>query len=392
MLGDGVAAAALTLWLVVAAKAAGTIRSRSVTARWLLAALAFLALGITVFVPSVQEELATVVPVGQLNQVVARTSIVAAVFCAQTLVRLMAEPTTSWRETRRWAPLAATTALMWVTFLLRPDSVAFGSHPVADARLMIFMLVFLGYVSYAVSSVMSGCWRYSRRTSGAMRAGLRAIALGCAGGLGYVTVKVVAIAAFVTGSPLDPGVESIAAQGLAVLASMLLALGTVVVAARERLADLRVWWDSYRALRLLYGVWVDLVAVVPNVALAAPVGRRRDALRWGDVQLRLYRRLIELRDAWLALRPFMDADAVSILRPIEAGTESATDAQVEAAMLRTAIAARRCGRRPVRQWTSDVGSVSSVDDELAWWSAVAAAWPLAVAMLSCDRAPERTTL
>jgi hypothetical protein len=391
VLGNGVAAAALALWLVVGAKAAGTIRSRSVTARWLLASLAFLALGITVFVPRVQEELAIVVPVGQLNQAVARTSIVGAVFCAQTLVRLMAEPRTSWRDGRQLAPMAATTALMWVMFLLRPNSVPFGSHPVGNVRLTLFMLAFLGYVSYAVNSVMSGCWRYSQRTAGAMRVGLRMIAVGCAGGLGYSAVKASAMLAFAVQSPLDPRWESVAAQSLAVLASLLLAAGTVAVSARERLSDLHAWWDGCWALRYLYVLWADLVAAVPNVALDPPVGRRRDALRWGDVHLRLYRRLIELRDAWLALRPFMDADVLGPLGPDSTGIEPVADAEVEAVMLWTAIRARQDGRLPLRQWISDVASVSSVDDELAWWSAVAAAWPRVVAMTACDRAPERTT-
>ena len=55
MVSKAVASAALLLWLLVVFKFVGTVRSRSAPARWLLATVAFLATGITIFVPSVEQ-------------------------------------------------------------------------------------------------------------------------------------------------------------------------------------------------------------------------------------------------------------------------------------------------------------------------------------------------
>jgi len=88
VVSDAVAAAAAALWLLVGFKFVGTIRSGSAPARWLLATFAFLALGITIFIPAVEQRLTAAAPVEQIKEPLARSAVMAAAFCAQTLLSL----------------------------------------------------------------------------------------------------------------------------------------------------------------------------------------------------------------------------------------------------------------------------------------------------------------
>lgn len=64
------------------------------------------------------------------------------------------------------------------------------------------------------------------------------------------------------------------------------------------------WSRQRRSYRRLEPLWRTLSEAVPQVRLA-------DGDDAGDIGLRLYRRVIEIRDAQLLLEPFADADAVA---------------------------------------------------------------------------------
>ena len=129
-----------------------------------------------------------------------------------------------------------------------------------------------------------------------------------------------------------------------------------------------------RAHRRLYPLWADLVGAVPTVALDPAAGQWQDASRIRDLHLRLYRRLIELRDAWLALRPFMDDDLANAVTPVSGRLDVADRAALEAVMLRAGVAALRAQQPATRRWTADSASGGSMADELGWWLAVARVW------------------
>jgi hypothetical protein len=99
-------------------------------------------------------------------------------------------------------------------------------------------------------------------------------------------------------------------------------------------------WLAYWRLRPL---WSALLQAVPDVEL--PAGQRC----WRGVRWRLLRRVIEIRDAELALRPYWRADvaerAVAAARAATLSPEL-EQAVVEAAVIMDAVSARLRGMPP----------------------------------------------
>ena len=106
------------------------------------------------------------------------------------------------------------------------------------------------------------------------------------------------------------------------------------------------WAERYRACRQLYPLWRDLCRAFPDLALVSPPSAVADALALRDVDLRLVRRMVEIRDGRLALRAYLPAGTVAGVRSAceAAGlTPVATQATVEAASLAVALRQRSQG-------------------------------------------------
>ncbi len=101
-------------------------------------------------------------------------------------------------------------------------------------------------------------------------------------------------------------------------------------------------WTAWYRLRPL---WALLLEAAPDVRLPAQRGTRFSA------SYRLHRRVIEIRDAELALRPYRDSravvDAADAARRAGLGRDE-RDAVIEAVMIVTALNARLAGAEPRR--------------------------------------------
>lgn len=98
------------------------------------------------------------------------------------------------------------------------------------------------------------------------------------------------------------------------LGMMALLAGAVGINARfiSTLGLLPVWWNLLR----LRGLWLDMQQAVPILHIDAK--RPRSIALFFDARLRLYRRLIEIRDGYVCVAPWYsveDADVVVALRP-----------------------------------------------------------------------------
>ncbi|MGI5507206.1 DUF6545 domain-containing protein [Lentzea sp. CA-135723] len=137
------------------------------------------------------------------------------------------------------------------------------------------------------------------------------------------------------------------------LSFLLAALSAVVHAA----FNLVRWARRARGYRLLGPVWTELVAAVPSVVLGDPP-------RWfaGPLELRLYRRAVEIRDAQLEVsgRVSPDVRAFAGTALAEAGVTSAL--ALDACVLRIGLALPDAAH-PAE--TSAWSGSSSLDDELA---------------------------
>jgi hypothetical protein len=101
-----------------------------------------------------------------------------------------------------------------------------------------------------------------------------------------------------------------------------------------RVQSLCTWWRSYVAYRRLYPLWAALYEQIPDIALHAP------STSLTNLNYRLYRRVIEIMDGLLILRPFKDSNLAfhSEKRCVEAGMGGVElRAVVEAAQLRVAL-------------------------------------------------------
>ncbi|MCC9307137.1 hypothetical protein LN042_08490 [Kitasatospora sp. RB6PN24] len=133
------------------------------------------------------------------------------------------------------------------------------------------------------------------------------------------------------------------------------------------------WLRARRRYRALEPLWSALHTAVPGIALA-PSPTRRPPLR--TAEFALYRRIIEIRDGQLALRPYLQPQLPEWLAAVGAGGEP-DGAVLEAAALAAALEARRAGRpggEPAGPGWVPQPVPGTVAAEAAWLLQVAAAF------------------
>jgi hypothetical protein len=190
-------------------------------------------------------------------------------------------------------------------------------------------------------------WRFARRVRVRhIRWGMRAGAAGAAVILVLVLARAAMITSYAAGVQAAGWAAPIAVvQGAAVIA---IVAGTTAPAWFPALAPLgrQAWlWAAYWRLRPL---WAAVRQVIPEVTLPRPPGV------WRNIRYRVDRRVIEIRDAELALRAYASAEVPG--RAEAAARSAGLDhgqavAVAEAAVIAVALAARRGGHPPRRDGT-----------------------------------------
>ncbi|UWZ34101.1 hypothetical protein Drose_22905 [Dactylosporangium roseum] len=133
-----------------------------------------------------------------------------------------------------------------------------------------------------------------RAAPGPLRVGLRLLTAGAVAGLLFMANRVLFQLTNAAGSTLLDGPVAVNVSR-SLLATMLLLF--VAGAAVPALGGLLRWASHYRALHRLRPMWQELTATVPGVVLGDPPGRLAELVAVRSVELRLYRRIIEIRDA-----------------------------------------------------------------------------------------------
>lgn len=285
--------------------------------------------------------------------------------------------------------LAAITALAVLFFISRTPaptgtfSSLYGQQP----SLAAYALVYATFLGFAVGELGWLSWRYSRFIRRRyLRAGLQTITVGCVLALGYVVDKIVSVAQEVIG-PSELGAPAglcpspVSSVGCAM--SVALPAAAVIVAGvtmpmwgpwLELPGRWLVQWRYYRRLRPL---WAALHDVLPEIALASPSAVTGSYSRH-DVGIRLYRRVIEIRDGALLLRdyhdPTLSTAAESAARHAGLSGERLR-ATVEATELAAAIEAKRRNRRASSTASPPPAALEpDVRSEARWLAQVAAAF------------------
>jgi hypothetical protein len=216
------------------------------------------------------------------------------------LTGLMPGPVAERPRLRRWAYalLAAAGVAMAVLFVLVPRSPARGDF-VAEHAGTPLVTAYGALTQFGLSVGLACCLALfhpaaGRAERGTMRVGLRLLTAGAVVGLLFMLNRVAFQVSNAMGSDAlnGPGAES-ATRSLLAAMLLLFAAG----AALPALGGLQRWLAHYLALQRLRPLWAALVTSVPHVVLGDPPGRVADLLTVRGVDLRLYRRIIEIRDA-----------------------------------------------------------------------------------------------
>ncbi|MFL6120062.1 MAB_1171c family putative transporter [Actinophytocola sp.] len=273
------------------------------------------------------------------------------------------------RSPRRYAGLAAALGAAALLFLAVP--------PKADQHTPLYFAVYIWYVGITMVSTCSLCVRYARRTDlPYLRAGLWLLVAGTWSGLAFLAVQSVLLVGERTGA-VDAAAVDAAAGDLELLTQALLLAGVGLPSWGPALGDRVRWFVDYRSYRRLRPLWLALRDVEPGFALLPP---DRAARRWPrDVGLLLYRQVIEIRDAQLALRPYVGADVPANAEDLATRAGLSTEdvqATAEAAAIAAGIAAKTRGSVPAEPG-GVVGTAPggvSLTEEVAWLRRVAHAF------------------
>jgi hypothetical protein len=262
---------------------------------------------------------------------------------------------------RRYAGLVAALLAAAVLFLVFPQQ--------PDEQSPVYFAVYIWYVGITMISVCRLGIRYARRTDlPFLRAGLRIIAAGTLCGLAFLTTQAVLLVAVRDSRPLDA-----AAELLELATEVLFLIGVTVPGWGPALADRFRWLVDYYSYRRLRPLWLALHDVEPEYTL--PVERRLPS----DVGLLLYRQVIEIRDAQLALRQYVDprvtAHAENLAKRAGMPVDDAR-ATVEAAAIASAIAVKTSGREAAEPGpvAGSAPGGASLAEEVAWLRKVARAF------------------
>ncbi|SCD87313.1 hypothetical protein GA0115251_126621 [Streptomyces sp. TverLS-915] len=329
------------------------------------------------YAPSVQNTVESAVPhVARLLSNVA--SVCAASAVLAVIFQLDLEPVEArGRIRRRLLLLAASVAAMTALFA--------AEEALDRPRLRaLYLLVFVSHLGFAAMDFLLQAVRQSqsaRRAS--VRVGLRIAAVGCLFALVYVAYKIVRLVSTAVGVGLVHHTEcsspvsgtcafSVTAPALAVL---LIGVGLTLPAIAYPISHTRrIRWET-RSLAALEPLWHDMTAVMPHIVLDDSAFTDDSAFA-DDSDYLLHRRVVEISDGILALRPYRSRAVRESAERIYTADTDESAAAVEAALVRAALAAFNAELPPVELAPPSPRALAQTDlrGEAKWLVLVARAY------------------
>ncbi|MFD5245594.1 MAB_1171c family putative transporter [Amycolatopsis sp. NPDC058340] len=342
---------------------------------WFLSAFGMcIAGGIMLLTPAMENAVGVEEPVGSLLNLAADLLKIGAMAFAVAFARslkLGEDKRIGWHAVLSWTVVAAEITLFFLS-----GSHRVGEHTAAGpGGLGWFVAYNVLFLVYGLISLLTFSLVFARfalhADPGPLRVGLWLLVGGGVSALGWTFWDVDDIYILATTGAVDAGEEPLSAI-LAALSVGLAGAGATLSVWGPALATPFRLIGLYRTYRRIEPLWAALREAVPGIALDPGPGMP------GGVEFALYRRVIEIRDGHLALRPYFDPD---LPRVAEAEArkakipEARVAATVEAATLAAALAAAGAGRR----YAPDDVPATYLDEpdiatEAAWLVEVTRAW------------------
>ncbi|MEU9122432.1 MAB_1171c family putative transporter [Streptomyces sp. NPDC048506] len=235
---------------------------------------------------------------------------------------------------------------------------------------LTYLLVFIVSQAVPCVTIFRQCGPYARMTGKAsLRQALRLLSVAAVVLFLYCLARTVNILTAACG--VDIGVWQLASNVFSAVGIFTLSLSLTISSWETSAAKLLDWARSYRSYRALYPLWRDLYESSPDIVLEPP------GPSVSDLNYRLHRRVIEIRDGWRDLRPYIDRTANGAGGAGAGASEESRQAFAEAAQIRQALQAKRTGTIPVDN--KDAGDFDDRDtdnftSEVAWLTQVASAY------------------
>ncbi|KWT58307.1 hypothetical protein ADL21_29780 [Streptomyces albus subsp. albus] len=313
--------------------------------------------------------------VGNLAILVMHLSAVA--FCVSAQIILLRWATAAEEAARRaryWTITGiALNALLIALFLIadgpgRPAS-DFNSGS-GQPLVLTYLLVFIVSQAVPCVTIFRQCGPYARMTEKAeLRHALQLLSVAAVVLFFYCLARTVNIITAACG--IDIGVWQLAANVFSAAGIAILSLSLTISSWGTSVGKLLWWVRSYRSYRALYPLWRDLYESSPDIVLEPP------GASVSDLNYRLHRRVVEIRDGWRDLRPYTDRAANGTAGADGGASDESRQAWAEAAQIRQALHAKRTGTIP--DDNKDAGDFEDRDTdnfmaEIDWLTKVASAY------------------
>lgn len=303
----------------------------------------------------------------------------------------------------RSAAAQSALAVLFVLAHLRYEAGSGRFTPGGSLLLAAYDLLFLGYAAHCLVVLATLLGRHARRIGPSpLRTGLRLMTASTVVG-GAWTLWILSDVVHVLAHGAQDTAEDAPAAVLAVLCAGLAVAGATATWWGGLLAAPGRLLRAHRAHRALEPLWSALHEAHPEIALAPPTAPGRAGGGLGGLrqaEFALYRRVIEIHDGRLSLRPYCPADVSPWLaahgRPCGTGREAVSrtggpaDAVMEAASIAAGLEARRArGGRPPRGAAAPVlpaARPGTVDADVAWLLSVTEQFRTFVRARPADRA------
>lgn len=261
----------------------------------------------------------------------------------------------------------------------------------------LYLLLYISYLGFAVVDFLAQAIRQSKSTRrSSIRIGLRVAAMGCGFALIYTMYKLTRLVDLgldlhliddrpeCSSLTTTPCVFSVTSPALAVL---LICLGLTLPAVVYPVSQARRRRWEMQSFEALGPLWQDLSVAMPEIVLSSTDITDNAS---NDSDFLLQRRVIEISDGILALRAYrsrrVQETAQGVFGP---GTEKGA-ATVEAAVVKTALAGLKIGRRAdeVAPQSADAASRKDLRADTEWLLLVADAYVKRIGRVADDGQPE----